>query len=232
MDFDADEDTVVRVPGPPAVVDSAAAGDAEREDDSDADTVIKERKAFADVPAAAFAQLRTAGLETAEFETAAPEKAEQQTSDLAQAPAYVQPAVPADKSLISTLPLDYSFRINTGDPVRLDTAAVLGRNPALPRIMQGRPPRLIRVPSPLREVSNTHVELRQQGALVIVTDLRTTNGSVVRVPGRASVTLRQGESIVVMPGTVIEIGDGNVVEILSVQRAGLIKDGLTDEVRA
>lgn len=222
MDFDADEDTVVRVLGPAAVVDSAAAGDAEREDDSDADTVIKERKAFADVPAAAFAQLRTAGLETAE----------PRTSDLAQAPAYVQPAVPADKSLISTLPLDYSFRINTGDPVRLDTAAVLGRNPALPRIMQGRPPRLIRVPSPLREVSNTHVELRQQGALVIVTDLRTTNGSVVRVPGRASVTLRQGESIVVMPGTVIEIGDGNVVEILSVQRAGLIKNGLTDEVRA
>jgi pSer/pThr/pTyr-binding forkhead associated (FHA) protein len=74
------------------------------------------------------------------------------------------------------------------------------------------------VPSPLREVSSTHLELRQQGALVIVTDLKSTNGTVVTVPGRAAVKLRGGESVVVVPGTIVDIGDDNLIEILPIGR--------------
>ncbi|MHB1171955.1 MAG: FHA domain-containing protein, partial [Lacisediminihabitans sp.] len=76
----------------------------------------------------------------------------------------------------------------------------------------------VRVPSPLREVSGTHVEVRQEGASVIVTDLRSTNGTVVSIPGAAPLKLRQGESVVVVPGTLVDIGDGNILEILPIPR--------------
>jgi hypothetical protein len=119
-----------------------------------------------------------------------------------------------------TLPVDYSFRINDQAPVPLTIPTLIGRRPALPRIMRSASPNLVSVPSPRREVSSTHLELRQQGALVIVTDLRSTNGSIVRMPGRSPVKLGQGESLVVVPGTVVDIGDGNLIEVLPLQSVG------------
>lgn len=113
----------------------------------------------------------------------------------------------------------YRFVVNKHDPIGLDRPAYIGRRPSPARIERGERPRLVRVPSPLGEVSGTHLELRQQGSTVIATDLRSTNGTVVRMPGSSPVRLRQGESVVVTPGSIVEIGDGNVIEILSVQRA-------------
>jgi hypothetical protein len=55
---------------------------------------------------------------------------------------------------------------------------------------------------------------------VIVTDLKSTNGSIVMVPGSVPRKLRQGESVVVSPGTLVDIGDDNVIEILSARRVG------------
>ncbi|MCU1544404.1 MAG: hypothetical protein JWM50_2269 [Microbacteriaceae bacterium] len=115
----------------------------------------------------------------------------------------------------------YGFRIGaSGRAVRLDVAAYVGRGPKAPRIRMGESPRLIRVASPRGEVSNTHLEIRQLGASVVITDLRSTNGSTVAVPGSAPHTLRQGESMVVTPGTLVDIGDGNVIEILPLHRPG------------
>jgi len=116
-------------------------------------------------------------------------------------------------------PQRYGFRVGgSSRTVLLDTAAYVGRAPVAPRIQHGSPPRLIRVPSPLGEVSSTHLEVRQLGTSVVVTDLRSTNGSRVSVPGRAPRALRQGESMVVTPGTLVDIGDGIVIEILPLQR--------------
>jgi hypothetical protein len=112
----------------------------------------------------------------------------------------------------------YRIRVNRHEPIPLDAPALIGRSPVSPRIAIGGVPRLVRVPSPGREVSSTHVELRQQGASVIVTDLRSTNGTVVSIPGSSSQKLRQGESLVVSAGTVVDIGDGNTVEILPIER--------------
>jgi len=112
----------------------------------------------------------------------------------------------------------YRIRVNRHEPIPLDAPALIGRKPVSPRIAIGGVPRLVRVPSPGREVSSTHVELRQQGASVIVTDLRSTNGTVVSVPGSTAQKLRQGESLVVSAGTVVDIGDGNTVEILPIER--------------
>ena len=113
----------------------------------------------------------------------------------------------------------YGFVVNSHQPISLDRPAYLGRKPSTPRIAAGGRPRLVRVPSPLGEVSSTHLELRQEGAMVVATDLRSTNGTRVRLPGSAPTRLRQGESIVVTPGSIIEIGDGNVIEIHSLRRA-------------
>lgn len=115
----------------------------------------------------------------------------------------------------------YRFRVNDHDPIVLDVPAYIGRTPGRPRVPQGRAPRLVRVPSPRQEVSGTHVELRQQGTSVIVTDLRSTNGTIVSLPGSRPRALRQGESLVVTPGTVVDIGDGNRIEILPIQRPSL-----------
>ena len=40
-----------------------------------------------------------------------------------------------------------------------------------------------------------------------MTDLRSTNGSIVQLPGNAARKLRQGESVVVSAGTLVDIGD-------------------------
>lgn len=64
------------------------------------------------------------------------------------------------------------------------------------------------VPSPSREVSSTHVEILQDADTVVVTDLGSTNGTTVTMPGFPPRTLRQGESLVVGAETLVDIGDG------------------------
>jgi hypothetical protein len=60
--------------------------------------------------------------------------------------------------------------------------------------------------------------LRQTGTTVVVTDLRSTNGTIVLVPGSTPRKLLQGESVVVSPGTLVDIGDENILQILPLDR--------------
>jgi pSer/pThr/pTyr-binding forkhead associated (FHA) protein len=88
----------------------------------------------------------------------------------------------------------------------------------VPRVASDRRVRLVAVPSRQKEVSATHLELRLTGDAVVATDMRSTNGSTVTVPGSKPRTLLRGESAVVTPGTVIDLGDGNLLEVLSPER--------------
>lgn len=107
-----------------------------------------------------------------------------------------------------------------GDSVfRLDGPVIVGRRPTAPRVVRGAAPRLVSVPSPTHEVSGSHVEFRQDGDVVVVTDLRSTNGTTVRSPARLPVRLRQGESTVAVPGTIVDLGDGNSLEIVAPLRS-------------
>ncbi|MBP2457862.1 FHA domain-containing protein [Clavibacter michiganensis] len=101
------------------------------------------------------------------------------------------------------------------DRIPLDVPAIVGRRPRPPRVVRGVAPRLVAVPSSLGEISGTHLGLRQDAGVVVVTDLDSTNGTVVLAPGADRLALRPGESLVVVPGTRIDIGDGVVLEILS-----------------
>lgn len=106
-------------------------------------------------------------------------------------------------------------RIRVGDAVySLEAPAFVGRHPSTPRVLGSRAVRLVRVPSPGREVSATHASFRQEGGAVVVTDLGSTNGTVVEAAGTEPVALRPGDSMVVLPGGRVLLGDSIVVEIL------------------
>jgi hypothetical protein len=126
---------------------------------------------------------------------------------------------PATVSVGPVTPTYYRFRVGErADSIPLDVPSYIGRRPSSPRVVSGATPRLVRVPSPNREVSATHLEVRPLGSSVIVTDLRSTNGSTVMLPGSVPRKLRQGESVVVSPGTLVDIGDDNILQILPMQR--------------
>ncbi|MGV8876594.1 MAG: FHA domain-containing protein [Rhodoglobus sp.] len=91
---------------------------------------------------------------------------------------------------------------------------VFGRAPQPARIVRVTPPQLIVVASPKHEISETHLEIHQLGSSIVVTDLKSTNGSAVQMPGNVSQKLRQGESVVVSAGTLVDIGEGNIIRIL------------------
>lgn len=107
-----------------------------------------------------------------------------------------------------------SVRID-GRVVRLDRPLVVGRRPAAPRVVVDDGPVLVTVASPSGQVSSSHVLLHAEGEAAVVADLRSTNGTVVRPPGAAPFRLAAGASIVALTGTLVEIGDGNVIEVLS-----------------
>ncbi|MFC5501205.1 FHA domain-containing protein [Lysinimonas soli] len=112
-------------------------------------------------------------------------------------------------------PSPFRLRLGDGTVVPIDHPVYLGRRPSVPRIHPGGAPVLITLQSPAREVSSTHLELTAIGGVVVASDMRSTNGSILRIPGTRVRTLIAGESAVVTPGTRIELGDGNVVELLA-----------------
>ena len=99
--------------------------------------------------------------------------------------------------------------------LRLDRPVVVGRRPSPPRVVQGPVPELATVPSPGGVVSSSHVVFHAAGSTAVVDDLHSTNGTVVRAPGAPAHRMPAGASMVVLTGTVVDIGDGATIEVLS-----------------
>ncbi|MBN9606614.1 MAG: FHA domain-containing protein [Actinomycetales bacterium] len=100
-----------------------------------------------------------------------------------------------------------------GTRLPLDRTVIVGRRPAPPRVARDEPV-LVTVDSPRREISASHLELRPVGRTVVASDLRSSNGSRVALPGSRARPLARGESLVVGAGTSIDLGDGVVLRIL------------------
>lgn len=98
--------------------------------------------------------------------------------------------------------------LSTGQQLDLATPVLIGRAPEAPRFGGDEVPQLVTVPSPQQDISRTHVEVRADGDHVLVTDLRSTNGTVVVLPGAPPRRLHPGESVPVPATTVIDLGDG------------------------
>lgn len=101
-----------------------------------------------------------------------------------------------------------------GGIVAVDRPLILGRDPRPPRIPVTPAPRLIALPSPKKELSSSHVEVRPAGEAVLVTDLRSTNGTRLTVPGGLPRGLVPGESVVAPVGSSIDLGDGAALALL------------------
>ena len=105
--------------------------------------------------------------------------------------------------------------LSTGPRIEMDRPVLLGRAPEATRFAGTEVPRLVSVSNPERDISSTHVEVRPAGGHVVVTDMNSTNGTVVHLPDQPSFRLQPGTGVPVGPGAVIELGVG--VE-LTVQR--------------
>ncbi|ACZ29529.1 FHA domain containing protein [Xylanimonas cellulosilytica DSM 15894] len=99
-------------------------------------------------------------------------------------------------------------RVAGGPQLDLDRPLVVGRRPRTPRSSAGEMPRLVTVVSPNQDVSRSHVEVRLEGWHVLVTDLATTNGTVLHRGGQPPQRLHPSEATLVVDGDVVDLGDG------------------------
>ncbi len=113
---------------------------------------------------------------------------------------------------------EFELRVGDGEPIALTGAVVIGRSPRIRRSSSAAEQLLVTVDSPSQKVSANHVEIARTGRTVVVTDLRSTNGTTVRLPGQPALRLRQGDSVVASVSAIVEIGDGNVIHISSRDR--------------
>jgi hypothetical protein len=102
------------------------------------------------------------------------------------------------------------LRLSTGDVITLDRDVVLGRNP--PADFAGADgeerPHVVRLPSADGDISRTHLRVTLDGWHVLVTDLNSTNGTLVTLPGRDPEQLRRGETVPIRLGTVVTLTEG------------------------
>ena len=65
------------------------------------------------------------------------------------------------------------------------------------------------VPSPNHDISRAHLEVAPDGWQIVVTDLNSTNGTILVRPGGGDrQQLAPGKPVPVQVGSVIELGDG------------------------
>ncbi|WOP19948.1 FHA domain-containing protein [Raineyella sp. LH-20] len=109
----------------------------------------------------------------------------------------------------------------TGAPVAVDRMVLIGRAPSPDRAGAGVVPKLMTVPSPSHDISRTHVKVEPVGRTVQVTDLHSTNGTVLitgPIGGDPSLAgqrhqLVPGEPVAVQPGWILDLGDGVTILI-------------------
>jgi hypothetical protein len=100
------------------------------------------------------------------------------------------------------------LRASDGSTAEVDRAVLVGRAPSAQR-SNARAPRLMVVPSPGHDISRTHLEVAPEGWTVTVTDLHSTNGTILVRPGGVDrQPLPAGEAVPVELGSVVELGDG------------------------
>lgn len=108
---------------------------------------------------------------------------------------------------------------SSGETVDVDRAILVGRSPEARRFASGDQPRLVPVPSPQQEISSTHLEVRPGSGAdhgsAVVTDLGSTNGSVLVQPGLPPEDLTPGVAVQLIPGAIIDLGDGVTIQVIN-----------------
>ena len=106
---------------------------------------------------------------------------------------------------------------SSGEVVDVDRVVVVGRAPEARRFTPTEQPRLVPVPSPHQEISATHLEIRPGAGAdhgsAVVTDLGSTNGTVLVQPGLPAEDLQPGIAVQLIPGAILDLGDGVTIQV-------------------
>jgi hypothetical protein len=129
-----------------------------------------------------------------------------------------QPGIPGQPPAPSVLGSPVArLMFSSGEVVDVDRAVVVGRAPEARRFTSSEQPRLVTVPSPHQEISSTHLEVRPGAGAdhgsAVVTDLGSTNGTVLQQPGLPPEDLQPGVAVQLIPGAIIDLGDGVTIQV-------------------
>lgn len=101
------------------------------------------------------------------------------------------------------------LRFDDGSVVDLYRSVVIGRRPEANEADVG----LVAVSDPDASISRSHAELLLEDWQIAVTDLGSTNGTMVEAPGEEPVRLRANVPHVVAPGVRVVLGGALGFEI-------------------
>ncbi|QDP94540.1 FHA domain-containing protein [Microlunatus elymi] len=102
---------------------------------------------------------------------------------------------------------------SSGGQVVVDRPVVIGRSPVASRVRSDQLPRLLTVPSPSHDISRTHVQVAPQEGRLVVTDLNSTNGTILVSPDGRRSDLRPGVGVPLEYGSLIDLGDGITIAV-------------------
>jgi hypothetical protein len=97
--------------------------------------------------------------------------------------------------------------VSDGSQVELDRSVLIGRQPTASRFSADELPHLLRVGGQQQDISRTHAEVRVEDWNVLVVDL-SSNGTWLVRPGVDPQRLHRDEPVLVLPGSVLDLGDG------------------------
>jgi hypothetical protein len=134
--------------------------------------------------------------------------------------ARLQPGIPGQPPAPSVTARPVARLVfSSGAVVEVDRAVLVGRAPETGRFSSSEEPRLVTVPSPHQEISSTHLEVRPGSGAdhgsAVVTDLGSTNGTLLLQPGLPPEDLKAGVAVQLIPGAVLDLGDGVTIQILN-----------------
>lgn len=128
-----------------------------------------------------------------------------------------QPGIPGQPPAPAVTAPVAKLLISDGQTIVVDRVVLVGRAPEARRFTSTEQPLLVTVPSRLHEISSTHVEVRPgSGAdhgTAVVSDMGSTNGTVLVQPGLGPEDLKPGIAVQLIPGAIINLGDGITIQV-------------------
>lgn len=128
-----------------------------------------------------------------------------------------QPGIPGQPMAPNVTTPVARLVISGGETIEVDRVVLIGRAPEARRFTTTDQPRLVTVASPQHEISSTHVEVRPGSGAdhgsAVVTDMGSTNGTVLVQPGLGPEDLKPGIAVQLIPGATINLGDGVTIEV-------------------
>lgn len=116
-------------------------------------------------------------------------------------------SVMSETSVLITQPKLGTLVLSNGTREELYKDIVIGRAPRINEAMAGRQ-RAVTVPSPKKEISRNHCEIRVTGWDVRLRDLGSNNGTLLVRPGQNPVLVSETAPVMMQPGDIIDLGDG------------------------